>query len=426
MSAVRPDPRANDHSARRVYVVLAASAVVLTCALLGILQFHQYLARRYFPLQRTARIELELTSAHLWLEELLTGDSTTSIEEVRRHLDRAALQADDMLGGQNGQTAVVDDVLLQDKIRQLGQQLGEFRQATERRWQSRLTNPEGAAEDDQFDAQFRSLLSLAVEIKTRSGENIRQESGRFDALRAAIVASIIALVSFVALTFRHYIRYRRQVEAALRESEEKYRGLYESSNDAVMLLDENGFLDCNDSTLHVFRVPDKQAFCGLRPQDLSPPQQPNGRDSAELADEQIKAAIRDGSNRFEWMHRRADGQLFPAEVLLSRAHFEGRPVLQAVVRDATERKRAEELLRANEEKLRTISDAALDAVIMMDAAGRAVHWNPAAHRMFGYSAEEILGQDIHQLLTPERYREEAGGGPRVLAQRARTGGGADP
>ena len=239
------------------------------------------------------------------------------------------------------------------------------------------------------------------------GEIIRQESGRFDALRAAIVASIIALVSFVALTFRHYIRYRRQVEAALRESEEKYRGLYESSNDAVMLLDENGFLDCNDSTLHVFRVPDKQAFCGLRPQDLSPPQQPNGRDSAELADEQIKAAIRDGSNRFEWMHRRADGQLFPAEVLLSRAHFEGRPVLQAVVRDATDRKRAEELLRANEEKLRTISDAALDAVIMMDAAGRAVHWNPAAHRMFGYSAEEILGQDIHQLLTPERYREEA-------------------
>jgi PAS domain S-box-containing protein len=408
MSAVRPDPRANDHSARRVYVVLAASAVVLTGALLGILQFHQYLARRYIPLQRAERIELELTSAHLWLEELLTGDSTTSIEEVRRHLDRAALQADDMLGGQNGQTVVVDDVLLQDKIRQLGQQLGEFRQATERRWQSRLTNPEGAAEDDRFDAQFRSLLSLAAEIKTRSGANIRQDSGRFDALRAAIVASIIALVSFVALTFRHYIRYRRQVEAALRESEEKYRGLYESSNDAVMLLDENGFLDCNDSTLHVFRVPDKQAFCGLRPQDLSPPQQPNGRDSAELADEQIKAAIRDGSNRFEWMHRRADGQLFPAEVLLSRAHFEGRPVLQAVVRDATDRKRAEELLRANEEKLRTISDAALDAVIMMDAAGRAVHWNPAAHRMFGYSAEEILGQDIHQLLTPERYREEAG------------------
>ena len=220
--------------------------------------------------------------------------------------------------------------------------------------------------------------------------------------------------------FTHYLRRREHVEVALRESEEKYRGLYESSSDAVMLLDEERFLDCNESTLRVFRVNSKEEFCRKHPADFSPPQQPGGHDSMELANQQIRTALRDGSNRFEWVHRRADGELFPAEVVLSPAHFEGRLVLQALVRDETQRKQAEEQLRANEEKLRTISEAALDAVIMMDSAGCAVHWNPAAQRMFGYTAEEVLGRDIHQLLTPARFHEEAA---RALGSFFRTGQG---
>ena len=174
-----------------------------------------------------------------------------------------------------------------------------------------------------------------------------------------------------------------------------------------MLLDEHHYLDCNESTLRVFGVSSKEEFCGKHPGDFSPPLQPDGRHSKELANERIRTALRDGSSRFEWLHRRADGQLFPAEVVLGAAHFEGRQVLQAVVRDETERRKAEDQLRTNEEKLRTISEAALDAVIMMDAAGRAVHWNPAAQRMFGFTADEVLGRDIHQLLTPVRFQQKA-------------------
>ena len=62
---------------------------------------------------------------------------------------------------------------------------------------------------------------------------------------------------------------------------------------------------------------------------------------------------------------------------------------------------------ATEEMLRTICNAALDAVGVINGAGEIVHWNPAAEKMFGFSAEEILGQKVHDFLVPDRYRERA-------------------
>ena len=79
-------------------------------------------------------------------------------------------------------------------------------------------------------------------------------------------------------------------------------------------------------------------------------------------------------------------------------------------RDITERKQAEEALESNERKLRTITDSALDAVIMIDSAGNVAYWNPAAEAIFGYSSEEILGQGVHAILTPLQYREAASQG----------------
>ncbi|HYW80207.1 MAG TPA: transporter substrate-binding domain-containing protein, partial [Thermoguttaceae bacterium] len=76
--------------------------------------------------------------------------------------------------------------------------------------------------------------------------------------------------------------------------------------------------------------------------------------------------------------------------------------------------------KAIEEKLRTITDSALDAVIMMDVNGNVAHWNPAAERMFGFCQEEVLGRKVHRLLAPNRYCQPAEHG---LAHFAHTGQG---
>jgi PAS domain S-box-containing protein len=137
----------------------------------------------------------------------------------------------------------------------------------------------------------------------------------------------------------------------LERSDILFRALYDSTDDAVMLLDEKGFIDCNDATLRVFGCKSKEEFCTLHPSDLSPSEQPCGAESLTLANQQIAKAHQDGVHRFDWMHKRLDANKeFPAEILLNAMELNGHKVLQAVVRDITERKQTEnELAKARED-----------------------------------------------------------------------------
>ncbi len=152
-------------------------------------------------------------------------------------------------------------------------------------------------------------------------------------------------LGMLAVAFNRMAEGRERAEMVVRDSEEKFRTLYETSSDAVMLLDETGFFDSNKATLRIFGCTNLQEFCSKHPADLSPTTQPGGVDSMTLAKERIATALEKGSNRFDWMHKRTDGTVFPAEVLLNAMELGGRKVLQAVVRDITERKRAEERVR---------------------------------------------------------------------------------
>jgi len=141
---------------------------------------------------------------------------------------------------------------------------------------------------------------------------------------------------------------RKQMEERLQSSEEKFRTLYESSTDAIMLLDENGFFDCNAAALRIFGLPSMNRFISKHPYDLSPPKQPDGTDSHAAFNEHIATAYEKESDYFEWMHKRADGTIFPATVLLNHMKLKDRDILQAVVRDITEQKRKEkEIIKKN-------------------------------------------------------------------------------
>ena len=130
--------------------------------------------------------------------------------------------------------------------------------------------------------------------------------------------------------------------AERKQSELKFKTLYESTSDAVMLLYGNEFFDCNQATVEIFGCKNKDEFCGKHPSELSPAAQPCGTDSMELANKQIAIAMEKGRNSFEWVHKRINGTDFPTKVLLNAIELNGKQVLQAVVCDITERKQNEQ------------------------------------------------------------------------------------
>ena len=126
-----------------------------------------------------------------------------------------------------------------------------------------------------------------------------------------------------------------------KRAEEKYRLLFESANDGIFIQDEKGFTDCNRKGASMYGLA-KEQIIGRPPSEFAPERQPDGRLSSEVAAEKGRAALSGVPQVFEWQPVRAGGTPFDVEITLSRLELGGKIYLQAIVRDITERKRAEE------------------------------------------------------------------------------------
>ena len=143
------------------------------------------------------------------------------------------------------------------------------------------------------------------------------------------------------------IEERKRIEERLRTSEQKYRTLHEGSQDGVNLFDGDTFIDCNEASLKMFGCARRDQMCGKTPADFSPLHQLDGQLSESLSRERNAIALREGTCNFEWVHQRLDGTPFLADVWLTAVEIDGRPMLQAMIRDITERKQAEKALVEN-------------------------------------------------------------------------------
>jgi PAS domain S-box-containing protein len=140
--------------------------------------------------------------------------------------------------------------------------------------------------------------------------------------------------------------------AAYAESETRYRTLFEYSDDPMWLLVDGRFEMANAAATRCLGYDSVLELNGVPPAALSPPTQPDGRPSAEKAEECMRTALARGYHRFEWIHRRRDGSDFPVEVTLTRIPYRGGDALFCVWRDITVRKQAErELVAAREQAL---------------------------------------------------------------------------
>ena len=208
---------------------------------------------------------------------------------------------------------------------------------------------------------------------------------------------------------RHYLAIKEDIteivvaEKKLKENEEKYRNLFETSNDAIVILDDtNHFVDCNQMACTLFGF-EKDEIIGKTPADLSPEFQPGGESSLELSELYIRRIRKGDKQKFEWLHQRKDGTLLPAEVSLHNLPLENAPLLYAIIRNLSDVQKIQNELQKSEERFKLLSNISFEGIIIHDK-GKILDVNLAMTRITGYSFEEITsGGNIFFAIHPDYH-----------------------
>lgn len=193
-------------------------------------------------------------------------------------------------------------------------------------------------------------------------------------------------------------------------SERKMRAVFEHAHDAICILHEGVFFDCNPMAEKLFNLTrEKLLYRSLS--EFYPAGQINGQQSQDVVSEKFREALTDEPQNFEWHLQRLDGTVFDVDVGLSPIEIDGRLHLMAILRDITEKKRIELAMRESERKYKDLSqefNALLDAIpdpILLQSPGLEIVWaNRAAMSHFSEVVENLEERHcfklLHQISTP--------------------------
>jgi len=196
---------------------------------------------------------------------------------------------------------------------------------------------------------------------------------------------------------------RKRAEEELRTNQTKYKTLFDSAGDAIMLLTpEKGFTGGNPATIKLFGCRDEQEFTSNSPDKLSPEYQPDGSLSSVKAQQMMAIALEKGSHFFEWTHRRVNGEEFFATVLLTKMELMGKPVLQATVRNITESRKAEEVMRKLQNEQQIILDSVRAMIFYKDKENRLIRVNREFCDIMGKTKEQLEGKSLFDLYPKEQ------------------------
>jgi len=216
---------------------------------------------------------------------------------------------------------------------------------------------------------------------------------------ALIAGGLLAAAALPLLTGR-----RRSAVKSLRASQARLSGILDIADDAIISID--GFHRItlfNQGAERIFGYAADEVL--NQPLDLLLPERSVNVHNQHLNEFAASAeSARKMGGRREIFGLRKDGTEFPAEASISKLELDGERIFTVILRDITDRKRAEEVIRASQARLAGILDTADDAIISLDKSQRITLFNQGAEKILGYSSAEILGKPL-DLILPERFTD---------------------
>ncbi|MEM9007675.1 MAG: PAS domain S-box protein [Cyanobacteria bacterium P01_F01_bin.86] len=185
------------------------------------------------------------------------------------------------------------------------------------------------------------------------------------------VLNFLCSQAAIALENSRLYQLEQNRAAQLAESEARLQTLFDQATDAILLLGEQGFIDCNQGAVELFQCTDKSELIWRQPEQVSPEWQPNGQLSKDKAKEMMAAALQKGSHRFDWLHVGGRGVDFWAEVTLTPIKSQEDMIFHCLVRDISARK----LLEQEEAILTAVLEATPDYIGIANAKGEKVWCN---------------------------------------------------
>ena len=200
-------------------------------------------------------------------------------------------------------------------------------------------------------AELDDLLTLQRTASQTAAREAKAAYQNTEWLMIALGTTLVLIGTTVAFLVIRRASFQTQ---EIQREQMKYKTLFATNSDGIVLLADGAFIDCNDAALQMFGIASVEEFRRMRPDSLGPTMQPDGTPSARYAQTQIGKAIQNGHCQFEWLGKRVDGSTLPVEIALHSMTLDGHSVVQAVMRDITERKE-------NEQRFMAAYDAALEA-----------------------------------------------------------------
>ena len=256
---------------------------------------------------------------------------------------------------------------------------------------------------------FKALLTgtndkYEGEFRYRKSEN---ESYHWLSVHAVVVNKNPDGSAKTLIVTNKDIDKRKQQEVAILREEQNFRNLFEQSTDAIFIIDAetNKAINCNAVTVQLFGLDSKDEFINKGPGDLSPKLQYNGKESTTEAIRLVQKAITHRTNKYEWLYKKKNGELFDSIVSLGLVENDGKIVIHAIVRDVTEQKKQVQQIKESRERFESLfknmPNGFAEHEIILDKDGTPIDYkflyiNPAFSKQTGMN-NKVIGKTIKQI-----------------------------